>query len=214
MGRSRDLAWDCACQSFCWRWRPRRPRVAVEHHRTETNRRNRRTAGRPAPATPTRRNARVETPNAVLHPGRRPPAGRLHPVHRQARTGSADRPRTGRRPQDRAASTCPRASASTRRRRPSANSKAANSPIGGCPAEHQGRRQPRRPRRGAAVRSAAAELPADSRLQPRAQRANRRASASTSARHRRSLPQAGVEWDGDYHEYFTIHVPGARRSAT
>ena len=50
-------------------------------------------AGRRGPANPTRRPAASTAPRAVLRTSRRPPAGRLHPVHRQ-HTNRSDRWKT------------------------------------------------------------------------------------------------------------------------
>ena len=183
MGRRRDCDRSGSrLLSACWPWRlarrrPRAPAPATSSPRS--TRPTRRSDGWQAgTCSKTPRPARVDTPEPVLRTGRRAPAGRLHPVHRQARTARPAKS-PGRRTEDRPRRPARRASASTRRRRRSATSGRLRSRRPACPAARRSATSVVT----AALPPLAIAAPAvrSRRLQPRAAaRANRRASASTS----------------------------------
>ena len=147
------------------------------------------------------------TPGGLLHPGRRPPADRLHPVHRQAHDAS-DPWKTRSASSRTSGSTCRSGSASTRRPRPSATSRPSPPTRPSArPTRSSGRASspPRSP--GSSPRRSPSRSTTSSPA-----RANRRCSASApSARTSSSKPD--VDWSGDYHEGFTIAVPDAPGSA-
>ena len=165
-------------------------------------------AGRRAPAT---KNAgkrgllHGRHPGPVLRTGRRPPAGRLHPVHRQAPKKRS--PACGTRSANcrRCASTCRSGWRSTPRRRRSAPSANARKPARKrCPAGYRSRRELRHGARSPACRRPCRPRPSSTTsCRPRG---SRRASVSNLLGNDVYL-EADVAWESDFHEGFTIHVP-------